>query len=73
MPASNPLLAKSSFERVAAHLVFETVTDAGLCSDDQDLADRFVFEFPERHPVFLKEPDEMFAGDAAGPENRRMR
>ena len=36
-----------------------------LRADDENFVPLFFFEFPERHAVFLEEPDELFAGNAA--------
>src|SRR5262245_30535625 len=52
-------------EGVAAHLVFQSIANAGFGADDKDLADRFVFQFAQGHPVFLEEPDEVLTGNAA--------
>src|SRR5207302_10450169 len=34
-------------------------------ADNQDLVPPLLLEFPERHAVFLEEPDEVLTGDAA--------
>src|SRR5438094_700081 len=52
-------------EGVAAHLLFQTIANAGFGADDEDLADRFVFQLAQRHSVFLEEPDQVLTRDPA--------
>ncbi len=66
MPASKPLLAQLELVVVVLRQqLLHAVVEQLLGADEQHLVPLLFFEFAERHAVFLEEPDELLAGDAA--------
>ena len=58
-----PAVGIFQLEAVVAHLVLEGPLDQRLGANQEDFADGFIFQFAQRHSVFLKEPDQMLAGN----------
>src|SRR5260370_7928183 len=65
----NPRLETAMSELVLVLLIvgkefLHPINEQLFSSDDQDFVPALFLEFPQRHAVFLEEPDEVFAGDA---------